>query len=164
MISKNVQAIERYALEHGLMNNVLCPTYIHKKSNSFLLALQVRLSVKNASEDANLSQVLLSYVRFDVTKGTRTFGFDVSQRLVYAAARQEPLFTGPSKSTVNMWWVLNAINFFKSHLASRDGNLADVFKSLDRTARPQAWKGQLTNGTRSLGRKWNGTYCMSLLS
>jgi len=48
MISKNVQTIERYAIEHGLMNNVLCPTYIHKKSNSFLLALQVRSSVKIA--------------------------------------------------------------------------------------------------------------------
>lgn len=88
--------------------------------------------------------------------------FDVSQAQVYATAKAQPIFTGKYNSSINVLWLLYAVNFFKYHFkAIGEGMMSHTYHDLAPRLIPQYWTGVLKSGTQELKPFWKGAHCMS---
>ncbi|KFY51008.1 hypothetical protein V496_09025 [Pseudogymnoascus sp. VKM F-4515 (FW-2607)] len=90
----------------------------------------------------------------------RTNVFLASQEQVYTCLTKEPLFLGKNKYQINMPWLLHAVNFFKFHFKTPDGEgiLAHMYQQLDKDELPKAWTGKVRSGTQKLGPHWKGAF------
>jgi hypothetical protein len=89
------------------------------------------------------------------------FGVEEVQRAVYAASNAAPMYTGPERSTLNMQWALQCMNFFRHHMMDEAAaTLFDAMSDLPPCQQPTAWKDPLplTTGVYPLSRHWKGTY------
>ncbi|KAF2448013.1 hypothetical protein P171DRAFT_482705 [Karstenula rhodostoma CBS 690.94] len=87
------------------------------------------------------------------------FAIDDTQRAVYAATNETPLYLGPEKNIVNMEWILQCLNFFRYYMTdSQASDLHDAMQELDESQRPSVWEGPLKSGSYPLGNYWKGTY------
>ena len=85
--------------------------------------------------------------------------FDDSQRAVYEAPANVPLFLGNGNLRVNMDWVLHSLNFFRHHMIKEEAHsLFHTMEALSVDEKPSAWREPLQTGSYALGRHWKGTY------
>lgn len=87
------------------------------------------------------------------------FAVEESQQAVYAPTNEAPIYTGPSKTDVNLEWVLHCLNFFRHHMTNKHASqLCDKMRDLPASQKPSVWRGPLKNGSHPLGKYWKGTY------
>ena len=87
------------------------------------------------------------------------FGVEELQRAVYAATNAAPLYTGPERTTVNLAWALQCLEFFRHHMTNQESlALLDALEELPPDQRPSAWREPLRTGAYKLDRHWKGTY------
>lgn len=86
-------------------------------------------------------------------------GVEESQRVVYMATNSAPIYSGPTRTDLNMQWILHCMNFFRNHMMNKEvGTLFEVLQDFSAYQIPSAWQDQLRSGTAPLGRHWKGTY------
>lgn len=100
--------------------------------------------------------------------------FATSQRIVYAASSQSPLFY-ENMLDINSWWLAHAANFFLRHGSiGLQSDFGRALRELRETQRPQVWPSQLkTSASRPVdwldrstvelmpqdfGSHWRGSY------
>lgn len=87
------------------------------------------------------------------------FPFDLSQQTVYTETSKEALYSGPTKTQVNMLWMLHCLNFFRNHMISEQtATLYRSFRDLEPGQRPSPWQAPLQTGAYPLSKHWKGTY------
>lgn len=105
-------------------------------------------------------QIMLTDVRFSSSFSVqRALDFNDAQKAVYAARNTQRLFVGNNETTVNLEWVLNAIQFFRHHLSTRENpELRDEYENLQPHEKIRAWRRPLHSCPQRLGKTWKGCY------
>lgn len=142
LTSRNLLAIEKFALGTDLLQNVLRPDRV-KDQNPFLMVIQI----------------MLSHLRFLPEMDGIALGFVDAQRAMYTSRQKECIFGGKNMSEINMWWVANAFEFFKHHLGSHENpEIQREYRLLEGHDTIKAWRKPLINGAPHLGKHWKGAY------
>ncbi|KAF2804877.1 uncharacterized protein BDZ99DRAFT_543772, partial [Mytilinidion resinicola] len=106
-------------------------------------------------------QLMYSHVLFDTNRlWNHVFAFEHSQKMVYASAVMQPMFTGMDRNYINMEYILHIMNFFRYHMM-RDGEshaLYEAYKELSALEKPSAWDRKLKQHDDHIGDDWRGTY------
>jgi len=149
--SLNYQILTKFARDQTLLSN-MCRFF--KKID--------RTTKKQMADSPLLQaiQIVLSHVSLSIDPHPfPTFGFDDSQRAVYANVTMAPIFGGFNGLEINVAWVLHCVNFFKYHLTRvEEQTMFDAYNGLGKYERPQAWSETLREGSHVLGKHWKGTY------
>ena len=105
-------------------------------------------------------KLMCSHFLFELDNVKHGFlGVEESQRVVYMATNSAPLYSGPTRTDLNMQWILHCMNFFRHHMMSQEaGTLYEVMNDLCAYEKPSAWQEQLHPGTAPLHKHWKGTY------
>jgi hypothetical protein len=106
-------------------------------------------------------QLMYAHVLFDNSRMWNTaYGFADSQHMVYADAKQRPIFTGQDRNFIDMEYILHIMNFFRYHLTRDDESviLKDAYDSLDCLEKPSAWDYKLEQHDDFMEADWAGTY------
>lgn len=141
ILSRNTEIVRRFAIENGLLYRMCEP---NENEVAPLLAT-VQLSLVHLSLNSAFNYV---------------FGYPQSQLLAYAAAKDEPIFTGFNQGIVNMRWVLHLANFFRYHMLNSDehSSLFEALNGLSNEQKPRGWAQQPGREPAKLERHWKGTY------
>lgn len=141
-----------------------CSTIIMRTNLLFSTLVDGNQNIIQSKEDgAELLIVKLCLAPFALNQYYATVhGFmhiDDSQRMVYTHQDKQPLFFG-EYTTINVRWILHAINFFAFHMRAADGEgvFSVDYENLQECFLPQFWNGKLTNGTQTLDHRWIGAY------
>lgn len=143
-MSRNINSIETFCKHFNLLDRLMLSRYAAHKTTSLLQVVQV----------------CLAHMFLDNERRHYSYGIPTSQKIVYQDARNEPLFNGVHRSTVNMRWLLNVINLFKNYMTHEEWHsIHSAFGALRETQRPGAWSEKLhVQGTFPIGRRWKGAY------
>jgi hypothetical protein len=105
-------------------------------------------------------KLMCSHFLFEL-EGARhnVFGVEESQRIVYMSTNSAPIYQGPSKTNINMEWVLHCMHFFRHHMMNDEvATLHQAIDDLPPRQKPSAWQEPLRRGSYVLGNHWKGTY------
>lgn len=147
-------------------NNILYLRHFIRKSNLLHNVFDPRCEMVESSllEPSLLQTIRLLFTHWSLEfpLDCPTFGFPDSQRAAYSHPDEDPLF-GRYKLSVNVDLLLHIANFFKYHIATKEeATLFHPFNDLPDDDKPRAWKGQIQDGLREIGRSWLGSYGKSL--
>ena len=114
------------------------------KIDSFLLTIQLVLGYRS----------LILFPRIHAT-----YGFPVSQHVVYAHPKAQPMFLDENMRKVNVEYLLHIVNFFKYHMTrEEEATLYPFLCNLEDSEKPRRWEGRLTQGVKQIGSSWKGSY------
>ncbi|KAI9722760.1 MAG: hypothetical protein M1828_004456 [Chrysothrix sp. TS-e1954] len=102
---------------------------------------------------------MLTHLRFDLDLAVQGCAYPDSQELVYSLPHDVPLFIGSTRSSVNVHYVLHALNFWKYHMTEeKNYTLYNRYMSESPQGRVQPWRRALKSGAELIGRSWKGVY------
>ena len=105
--------------------------------------------------------------QLDLSLHSPVCGFPYSQQAVYAHPDDFPIFLDENYRKVNIEFLSHTANFFKYHIRNpQEQTLYHLFEQLEDHEKPRPWEARLFQGpgVKKLGKKWKGSYGISLLS